>query len=64
MVAVVLGCIEAYSIRDLSAATCVASDMKLDVDVAEAIAARQDLIIAYEAGFHGMILEFDCLKLV
>ena len=45
-------------------ATAVVYDGRLEIDEAEAYAARHALQIAIEAGLRNLILETDCLKLV
>lgn len=50
-------------VGDVMMVSCVVMARCIEVDVAEALAARHGLQIALEAGLTKIILETDCLKL-
>ncbi|KAL2923399.1 ATP-dependent RNA helicase RhlB [Bienertia sinuspersici] len=50
-------------VGDVLVVSCEVTNGRIEVDVAEAVAARHGLHIAIEAGLNNLVLETDCMKL-
>ena len=58
------GAVVRGTLGDVRMACCGVREGLVEADVAEALAARFALRIAWEAGFRKVVLESDCLKLI